>query len=209
MKKVAELGLALLTLLLAACGTLEAGIESAPAQTPTVAPSSKPSEEVKRATLVAPTVVSTADWRTHEFPDLGIRLKVPRAWAVTRQPGTYLTGPGLDADNSTSATWLHFSVNKDVPQSLPELTRVMTAGMKNVAHISDFSTATMNVGGYGSLAIWWTQNGTTEHYLEVYVPAYGAVHDVVFNPPLLQTDGQSLTPIGQAILDSIEFFVPS
>ena len=140
-----------------------------------------------------------------DFPELGMGITLPPDWNILKQPGVVLAGPGLTADNSMERTWLHLSSNADVPQTLAELTQVMTDGMRTVGHIKQLTTTRIIVGEIEGIAIWWTQPNQSEHWLSVHVPAHGIVHEIVFHPLLLSPDGTQLKSAGQAILDSIRF----
>ncbi|MBI5035192.1 MAG: hypothetical protein HZB51_32095 [Chloroflexi bacterium] len=173
------------------------------------------------STSLTPTVFPLRDTRppassiqpTHSIDmlELGIGITLPPDWSIIKQPGVVLAGPGLTTDNAMEQTWLHLSNNEDVPQTIPELTQVMTEGMRTVGHINELATTRIVVGGSEGIAIWWTQPAPRdpnqpEHWVSIYVPAHGLVHEIVFHPILVTPDGKQLKLAGQAILDSIRFF---
>jgi hypothetical protein len=146
-----------------------------------------------------------------EFPQLGVRLRLPSDWGISQTPGVVNAGPGVDDESIASRTGFHMSLSCDLPLTLPELTRVESRGMVEVSHITLFTTSNITVDGHTGVGFWWTQprprdKTKPEYYLDVYVPAFNRVHMFVFHPPLLEADGKRLKPVGQAILESIRLF---
>lgn len=202
-----------LHLLVLAVGLLLLTACSAPAPLdPTVAAPST------TAVPITPTPVAAAQRtptiplpQTVSLPDVGVRLALPAEWNVVRNPGVVLIGPGLDWNNSIERTWMHISTKPDLPLALPELIPVLSAGMRDVGHIQEFTTAQFKVAGFDAAAIWWKQNvprdpNVPEYWLDVNVPAQGVVRNIAFHPILLSPDGKALKGMAQAILESAQIF---
>ncbi len=199
--------LALVGLLLVACSSpvlAQSGLGTSSTSTPPI-PTALPLRVTPQS------VSSTQPTHSVDFLELGMSITLPPDWNILNQPGVVFVGPGLTADNSMERTWVHLSFNRDAPQILDELAMVMTEGMQTQGHINNFTTTRVVVGDYEGIAIWWTQPvprdpNEPEHWLSIYVPANGLVHEIVFHPILLSPDGKQLKSVGQAILDSIKFF---
>lgn len=161
--------------------------------------------------LSAPPATSVpSGWQALTFDDMGVRLQLPASWSVVRQKGGVLAGPGLESSAADGAAWFYLALIPGAPQTLPELMKAAEQRMAD-AHVVEFTTTRMNVGGYDGVAIRWTEPAPRDpsqpgRYLDLSVPAYGRVHQFVFHPPLLEVDGKRLKGIGQTLLDSIRFF---
>lgn len=199
----------LVVMLMAACGV-------SPTHSPPSLPSPRtnqtgdmkdlPSQEL---TETPPWPVATLpstvdDWHPYEFPELGMRLSLPDGWDVLRMPGFYMVGPASDMSISKATGGIALGLIENVPYEIPELTKTMIQ-RASIHHASDFYTTTIEVGSVSSVAFWNLPNTC----VIIYAPAYRVVHQITFMTPYCSAQTPQLHPLGQKILNSIEFFPPS
>jgi hypothetical protein len=196
------LSLLLIALLLTSCESLTSHV---PASLATDVPSASPSP-VQAITATPPWPVATLppvvdDWTLHDLPEVGVRLSLPTSWAVIRMPGFYMAGPEAEMSISTAAGGVTIGFVDHVPLNLPDLTAEMAQRLQD-QHAAEIHPAQIEIGAHEGLAFWELPSVC----LTVYVPAHGLVHEITLMPPFCDSGEHQLHPIGEHILESIEFF---
>lgn len=140
---------------------------------------------------------SQVSWKVHEFPEIGVRMRIPGDWDVLRNPGYYL----ITADGDYRMT-VGFCC-AELPRTLPEFQKAIVPYWYTL-HARDFLVMPLQGSGWQGVGVWRLPNTC----LDVYIPSPEIVRQITFFPIFCESNRERLVPLGQQILDSVEIFPP-
>ena len=141
--------------------------------------------------------LDTSVWAVQEFTGIGITLLLPPNWQLNPQPDAFAMAP---RDNPIP-TWIVLRGFPDLPASnLAFLTDAIKARFQQRGVIIGEITS-KEFNGQMSVIV----TGVTGLCQDIYVPAFGLVHQIAVNADLCSQDGTLVNDEAKAILDSIQF----
>lgn len=136
-------------------------------------------------------------WQVHEFPEIGVRMRLPSDWNVLRNPGYYLITANGDYRMTVGFCCA------ELPRALPEFQKAIVPYWHTL-HAQDFLVMPLQGSGWQGVGVWRLPNTC----LAVYIPSPEIVRQITFFPIFCEPDRERLLPLGQQILDSVEIFPP-
>lgn len=184
-----------------------------PTETPLPSPASSPPTEAVEGKPTppggetpvpfppTPTLPSlSTDWTTHEFPEIGVRLRAPREWEVLRMPGGYVLSAGGDYRLSVGTCCV------ELPHHTLEAFQEALVPYWQNLHAEGFQIVSLHGNGWEGVGIWHLPNTCLDVYIPV--PTEENVRLITFFSALCEAGGDRLTPLGEVILASVEIFPP-
>jgi hypothetical protein len=152
--------------------------------------------------------VDTSSWVSHRITDIGVELLLPPGWKTLRGEGFYFARPASvqsEIDSAAFALVLGYR-RDDLPQALPALTEILAPRLGE-NEPNPLTTQPVTLGGHAGIAFLGFQNLC----MEIFVPAEGIIHQVTVASYFCEGEPgkRYLTPEGQTVLDSIQFFPPT
>lgn len=161
-------------------------------------PTPPPGSETPWTPPPTPTLPSSqTSWQVHEFPEIGVRMRVPSDWNVLRNPGYYLITANGDYRMTVSFCC------EELPRALPEFQKAIVPYWHTL-HAQDFLVMPLQGSGWQGIGVWRLPNTC----LAVYIPSPEIVRQITFFPIFCEPDRERLLPLGQQMLDSVEIFSP-
>jgi len=140
----------------------------------------------------------TTLWQVYEFPDIGIRLKIPAEWENLRMPGGYIF-----AANGEYRVDVSFCC-EELPRTLTEFREALATYLHSL-HQQEVLMVPIVGSEWEGVGVWHLPNTC----LIVYIPSSEMIRTITFHePPFCEAGGEQLVPLGQEILDSVEIFPP-
>jgi hypothetical protein len=140
----------------------------------------------------------TSVWSVQELTGLGISLLLPQYWQVNGLPDAY----GLAPKDEVNSNWILLRTLPDFPTSdLAALRAAIQASLEEHAiQFSEISAVEFN--GVAGLEV----KGRLDWCKDMYLPAFGIVHQIGIHPDLCGSDGSYINEDAKAVLNSMKFF---